>query len=80
MNPDALKLEEAAINKKVVLKSFAKLTGKHLCRSLFFINVAGLRPAIFFQKKTTTQFFSCQSYEIFEHIFITEHFRAIAFE
>ena len=28
---------------KSVLKNFAKLTGKHLCRSLFFNKVAGLR-------------------------------------
>ena len=29
--------------KKAVLKNFAKFTGKHLCRSLFFNKVAGLR-------------------------------------
>ena len=29
--------------KKGVLKTFTKLTGKHLCKSLFFIKVAGLR-------------------------------------
>ena len=28
-----------------VLKSFAKLTGKHLCQGLFFNQVAGFRPA-----------------------------------
>ena len=27
-----------------VLKNFAKFTGKHLCQSLFFNKVAGLRP------------------------------------
>ena len=31
--------------KKVVLTNFAKLTGKHQCRSLFFNKVAGLMPA-----------------------------------
>ena len=31
--------------KKDVLKNFAKLTGKHLCQSFFFNNVAGLRLA-----------------------------------
>ena len=30
-------------SKKVVLKNFAKLTGKNLCRSLFFNKVAGLK-------------------------------------
>ena len=31
--------------KKGVIRNFAKLTGKHLCQSLFFNKVAGLRPA-----------------------------------
>ena len=31
--------------KKGVLRNFAKFTGKHLCQSLFFDKVAGLRPA-----------------------------------
>ena len=31
--------------KKGVLRNFAKFTGKHLCQSLFFNKVAGLRPA-----------------------------------
>ena len=33
--------------KKGVLKNFTKFTGKHLCQSLFFNKVAGLRPATF---------------------------------
>ena len=28
---------------KIVLKNFAKFTGKHMCQSLFFNKVAGLR-------------------------------------
>ena len=32
--------------KKDVLRNFAKFTGKHLCQSLFFNKVAGLRPAV----------------------------------
>ena len=28
-----------------VLRNFAKFTGKHLCQSLYFNKVAGLRPA-----------------------------------
>ena len=28
-----------------VLKNFAEYTGKHLCESLFFDKIAGLRPA-----------------------------------
>ena len=30
--------------KKAVLRNFAKFTGKHLCQSLLFSNVAGLTP------------------------------------
>ena len=30
--------------KKGVLRNFAKFTGKHLCQSLFFNKVSGLRP------------------------------------
>ena len=33
------------------LKIFAKLTGKHLCQSLFFNKVAGLRPATLLKKR-----------------------------
>ena len=38
--------------KKGVLRNFTKFTGKHLCQSLFFNKVAGLRPATFLLKKT----------------------------
>ena len=37
--------------KKDVLINFAKFTGKHLCRSLFFNKVAGLTPATLFKKR-----------------------------
>ena len=37
--------------KKVVLKNFAKFTGKHLCQSLVFNKVAGLRPATLLKKR-----------------------------
>ena len=32
--------------KKGVLRTFVKFTGKHLCQSLFFNKVAGLRPCL----------------------------------
>ena len=59
-------LEE--FNKKCAFKNFEKLTGEHLRGSLFFNNVAGLRPA---KIKTPAQVFSCQFYEIFENIIFT---------
>ena len=34
-----------------VVKNFAKFTGKHLCQSLFFNKVAGLRPATLLKKR-----------------------------
>ena len=37
--------------KKVVLKIFTKLTGKHLCQSLFFNKVVCLRPATLLKKR-----------------------------
>ena len=38
--------------KKGVLRNFAKFTGKHLCQSLFFNKVAGLRSADLQAKST----------------------------
>ena len=37
--------------KKSVFRNFAKFTGKHLCPSLFFNKVAGLRPATLLKKR-----------------------------
>ena len=41
--------------KKGVLKNFTKLTGKHLCQSLFFSKVAGL-----IKKETLAHVFPCE--------------------
>ena len=37
--------------KKSVLRNFTQFTGKHLCQSLSFNKVAGLRPATLLKKK-----------------------------
>ena len=37
--------------KKVVLRNFAKFTGKHLCQSLFFNKVAGLKSPTLLKKR-----------------------------
>ena len=37
--------------KKRVLRNFTKFTRKHLCQSLFFNKVAGLRPATLLKKR-----------------------------
>ena len=44
--------------KKGVLRNFAKFTGKHLCQSLFFNNVAGLKACNFIEKDNLAQVFS----------------------
>ena len=36
---------------KGVLRNFVKFTGKHLCQSLFFNKVAGVRPATLLKKR-----------------------------
>ena len=42
-----------------VLRNFAKFTGKHLCQSLFFNEVAGL-ACNFIKKRTLVQVLSCE--------------------
>ena len=43
--------------KTVVLKNFTKITEKHLCPSLFFNKVAGLRPATLSKRDSGTGIF-----------------------
>ena len=43
--------------KKGVLRNFTKSTGKHLCQSLFFNKVAGLKPATLLKKRLWHRFF-----------------------
>ena len=57
-------------DKKGVLRNFIKFTGKHLCQSLFFNRVAGLRPA-FLSKKTLVQVFSCKFCKISKNTVLT---------
>ena len=67
---------------KVILKTFTKLAGKNLCRTLFFDKVAGLKVSQNSQKNTFARvsfvsffnkvaglIFSCELCEIFENIF-----------
>ena len=42
---------------KGALRNFAKFTEKHLCQSLFFNKVAGLRPATLLKKNSGTSVF-----------------------
>ena len=67
--------------------------GKHLCQSLFFNKVAGLRIFLysdciqentqacnFIKKETLAQVFSCEFCEISKNNFFTEHLRTTAFD
>ena len=55
---------------KSVLKNFAKFTGKHLCWSLFFNVVAGLRLATLLKKRLQHRCFPVR----FEKFLITPFF------
>ena len=61
--------------KKVVLKGLSKFIGKHLCQSLFFNKVAGLRPATKIKKGNMTQVFSCEFCQILKYAFFKGHLR-----
>ena len=63
---------EAAIRRffsKQLFLNSAELTGKHLCRSLFFNKVADLRYATSLEKETLTQVFSCEFCRILKSSF-----------
>ena len=53
------------------LRDFVKFTGKHLCQSLFFNKVAGLRPQAcnFIKKETLAQVLSCEICESLKNNF-----------
>ena len=60
---------------KGVLRNFAKFTGKHLCKSLFFNKVAGLRPATLLKKRLWHRCFSVNFAKFLRTPFLTEHLR-----
>ena len=60
---------------KGVLRKLAKFTGKPLCQSPFFNNVAACN---FIKKDAPKQVFSCEFCEISKNTLFTEHLRATA--
>ena len=65
--------------RKGVFRNFAKLTGKHLCQSLF--SKTFFRPATLLKKRLClAQVFSFEFCEIFKNTFFTEHLQVTAFE
>ena len=64
--------------KKGVLRNFTKFTGKHLCQSLFFNKVAGLRPATLLKKRLWHRCFPVNFVKFLrtpflQNTFFTEH-------
>ena len=56
--------------KKGILRNFAKFPGKHLCQSLFFNKVAGLRPATLFKRDSGTGVFLSTLRNFYDHLFL----------
>ena len=65
--------------KKVFLETFAKSTGKHLCQSLFFNKVAGLKPVTLFKKEALAQVFSCAFFKKTPFFYRTPPVAAVIF-
>ena len=62
--------------RKGVLRNVAKFTGKHLCQSLLFNKVAGLRPATLLKTRDSgTDDFSTNFVKFLRTPFPTEHLR-----
>ena len=59
--------------RKGVLRNFSKFTGKHLCQSLFFNKVAGLRPATLLKKRLWHRCFLANFAKFLRAPFLTEH-------
>ena len=61
--------------KKSCLRNFAKLTGKHLCQSLFFDKVADLRLATLLKKRLWHRCFPVNLATFLRIPFLKEHLR-----
>ena len=66
------------ICKKGVLGNFAKFTGKHLCQSLSFNKVAGLRLQTLLKEKLWHRCFPVNFAKFSRTSFLTEHLRTTA--
>ena len=56
-----------------VLRNFTKFTGKHLCQSLFFNKVAGLRPATLLKKRLWHRYLPVNFLTFLGTPFLKEH-------
>ena len=67
-----MKVFTEVFRKKGALRSFAKFTGKYLCRSLCFNNVTGLRPATILKKRVWHRYFLMNFAKSLRTLFLTE--------
>ena len=63
--------------KKGVLKNFAKFTGKHLCQSLFFNKVSGLRPETLLKERLSRRCFPMNFAKFLRTPFLIEHLQSL---
>ena len=61
--------------KKGALRNFTKFTGKHLCQSLFFNKVAGLKPETLLKNRPWHKWFPINFMKFLRTTFFTEHLR-----
>ena len=61
--------------RKVFLEISQKFTKKHLCQSLFFNKVTGLRPESLLKKRLSHRCFPVNFAKILRTYFLTEHLR-----
>ena len=61
--------------KKGVFRNTAKFTGKHLCQSLFFNKVAGLRTSTLLKKRLWHRYFPVSFAKFLRRPFLMEHLR-----
>ena len=66
--------------RKGVLRNFTKFTGKHLCQSLLFNKVAGLRPATLLKRRLWHRCFPVNFTKFQRTPFFTEHLRRLLLE
>ena len=66
-------------SEKGVLKNFAKLTGRHLCWSLFLTNVAGFWPVTLLKKKLQHRCLPVNFANFLRTPFFKEHLRWLLF-
>ena len=59
--------------KKVILRNFSKLRGKHLCQSLFFSKVVNLRSATLLKKRLSHRCFLVDFVKFLRTAFFVEH-------